>query len=384
MKIIIAPDSFKGSLTAGEAAAAIERGVKKAFPDADTVLIPMADGGEGTMENLVGATGGRLVPVSVTGPLGQQVEAHYGVLGNQSACIIEVAAASGLGLISSQERNPMEATSYGTGQLIKAALDDGFRSFILALGGSATNDGGAGMMQALGLSLKDRNGKEIGYGGEELGRLHHISLKTLDSRLNECKFLIASDVDNPLVGETGASYVFGPQKGADEEMVKKLDQHLRHWADLVEAETGIRLHDKPGAGAAGGMGGASLAFFPVQFKRGIDVLLEFAKMDEALDGADLVITGEGQVDGQTAHGKTPMGVAQAAWKRKVPTLVLAGSVGEKAEALYPYGVIGVYSIINRPMTLEQAMEKAEELMEHSAEQVIRTFFRKNKAETGND
>ncbi|MBS4202254.1 glycerate kinase [Bacillus sp. FJAT-49732] len=374
MKIVIAPDSFKGSVSAIDAALAIEKGVKNAFPNAKTVMLPVADGGEGTLETLVTVTDGQKVHTKVKGPHGKEVNAYFGVLGDQSTCVIEMAVASGLNLIEESERNPLLTTTYGTGELINAALDKGYRNFVLAIGGSATNDGGVGMLQALGMQFKDKDGNEIGYGGGELGKIHHISTEHFDQRIKESTFLIASDVENPLVGEQGASYVFGPQKGATDEMVKVLDQNLLHYANLVEDITGVRLHDMPGAGAAGGIGGSFLAFFPSDMKRGIEVVLEYAKFDESLNDADLVITGEGKVDFQTAYGKTPMGVSQAAQKKGIPTIILAGSVGENIQNLYQYGVVGIFSIINQPMSLDEAMKEAESLLETSVEQICRTYF----------
>ncbi|WHY68106.1 glycerate kinase [Neobacillus sp. SuZ13] len=374
MKIVIAPDSFKGSLSAVDAARAIESGIQKAFPDANTLCLPVADGGEGTLDTLVAATHGQKIPVCVTGPLGQKIEAEYGILGDGKTCVIEMAKASGIPLIPREELNPLKATTFGTGELIKQALDDGFKSFILALGGSATNDGGAGMLQALGLSLLDEQGNKISTGGAELKKISSIDLSNFDNRIQGCQFLIASDVENPLIGPNGASHVFGPQKGATPEKVLILDACLAHWADEVEKVTGVRLHDLPGAGAAGGIGGAFQAFFPSRMRRGIDVVLEYTGLHKALGGADLVITGEGQVDFQTASGKTPMGVAQAALLKNIPTIILAGSVGKGIEVLYQYGIVSVHSIINKPMELKEAMEYAGELLEKAAEQVVRSFF----------
>jgi glycerate 2-kinase len=374
MKIVIAPDSFKGSLSAVEASISIERGVKKSLPHAETVLKPMADGGEGTMDTLVAATGGFKKGVSVTGPLGQKVEAEYGVLGDGGTCVIEMASASGLSLIPNDQLNPLKATTYGTGELLKQALDDGYYSFILAIGGSATNDGGAGMLQALGLKILDGEGKQISYGGEELGKVKAIDKSQFDPRIKTSTFLIASDVQNPLVGANGASHVFGPQKGASPDVVLHLDSCMTNWANIVEEVTGTRLHDLPGAGAAGGIGGAFQAFFPSETRRGIDIVIEYSKLGEALYGADLVITGEGQVDFQTASGKVPMGVAQAAQAMKVPTIVIAGSRGKGIEELYQFGIVSVNSIMSEPMTLAQAFERASELLEVSSEQLLRTFF----------
>jgi len=374
MKIVIAPDSFKGSLSAFDAAKAIEEGVKKACPSASTVLVPSADGGEGTAESLVAATNGRVVDVTVSGPLMDPVKASYGILGDKKTCVIEMACASGLNLIGSSERNPMVTTTYGTGELIKKALDDGCMNFILAVGGSATNDGGAGMLQALGMKLLDAEGKPVGPGGGELSRIRMIDDSDFDERIKEASFLIASDVQNPFIGPNGASHVFGPQKGATPEMVDVLDRNLAHWADLIERKTEIRLHEKPGAGAAGGIGGAFQAFFPAETKRGIDIVIEYTGLREKLAGADCVFTGEGQTDFQTASGKTPMGIAQEAKKLKIPVFVLAGSVGKGIDQLYEHGVSSVHSIIHTPMSLEEAMERGAELLEFTAEQVMRTFM----------
>ncbi|KAA0955857.1 glycerate kinase [Sporosarcina sp. ANT_H38] len=382
MKIIIAPDSFKGSLSAVEAANAINRGIKKAFSDAETVLLPIGDGGEGTMETLVAATGGEIINVSVIGPLGDQIEAAYGVLGDGETCVIEMASASGLHLVPEDNFSPLEATTYGTGQLIRQALDDGFSSFIIGLGGSATNDGGAGMLQVLGLEILDELGNEINRGGGELNKVNRLKLDSFDKRIKDSKFIIASDVQNPLIGPNGASHVFGPQKGATAEEVDMLDSNLANWADVVAKETGIKLHSKPGAGAAGGIGGAFQAFFPVEMKRGVDVVLDYIKLEGELLNADLVITGEGQVDSQTAFGKTPLGVAQMAKSKNVPTVILAGSIGEGVEVLHDFGVVSITSIINRPMSLKEAINNAEELLALSAEQVVRSYFHQSVKEKG--
>lgn len=374
MKIIIAPDSFKGSLSAVEVSNYIEIGVKKAYKDANTIKLPVGDGGEGTMDALVTATGGTKKSISVKGPLGNTVHASYGVLGDGKTCVIEMATASGIHLVPHEKLSPLTTTTYGTGELIKHALDEGYTSFIIGLGGSATNDGGAGMLQALGLKLLCKNGRQIKFGGGELKNISQIELSEFDFRIKESTFLIASDVENPLIGSTGASYVFGPQKGATEQEVINLEHNLEHWANMVENATGIRLHDKTGAGAAGGIGGAFQAFFPVKFQRGIDVVLDYVELDEHLENTNLVITGEGKVDSQTVYGKTPIGVAQRAKIKGVPTIILAGSTGEGFEGLYKHGVVSVNSIINNPMSLEEAMVNVRQLLISATEQVVRTFI----------
>ncbi|MFT9846299.1 glycerate kinase family protein [Aneurinibacillus sp. REN35] len=374
MKIVIAPDSFKGSISAQEASLAIEQGIKRVLPDAKTVLVPVADGGEGTMDSLVAATNGKMIEHSVTGPLHTPVHAAYGILGDQETCVIEMASASGLCLVPVEQRNPLLTTTYGTGELIKRALDAGCRRFILAIGGSATNDGGCGMLQALGMRLLDKNGVDIGFGGGELTRIAEINDEDFDPRIAQSEFLIAADVQNPLIGPHGAAYVFGPQKGATPEMVERLDDALTHWANLIESKTGIRLHERPGAGAAGGIGGAFQAFFPGGMKRGIDMIIEHTALGEKLDGAALVFTGEGQIDFQTASGKTPMGVAQEAQKQGIPVIVLAGSIGSGIHTLYEHGIHSVHSIVTAPMTLEEAIERAAELLSFTAEQVLRTYL----------
>ena len=374
MKILIAPDSFKGSMSALRAAQSIEQGVKSAVTEVETVLLPMADGGEGTVETLVASTDGTTYEIPVTGPLGEEVLASYGVLGDGQTCIIEMATASGLDHIPDGHLSPLTTTTYGTGELIKHALDADYTSFIIGLGGSATNDGGAGMLQALGLKIYDENGNEIGFGGGELEKSASIDPSSFDNRIKDCTFIIASDVENPLIGENGASYVFGPQKGATPEEVEYLDAGMKKWADVIEKTTQVALHHLPGAGAAGGIGGAFYAFFPTEFKRGIDVVLEFSKMSEHLKDADLVITGEGKIDYQSLSGKTPFGVALAAKKENVPTIIIAGSIGEGTDGLYEHGVVSIHSIMNAPCTLNEAMENASSLLSFTSEQVVRCFF----------
>lgn len=373
MKIVIAPDSFKGSLTAKQVCEAIRSGIQRVLPHSEIIMKPMADGGEGTMQCLVDATNGNVLRATVKNPLGQEISAEYGILGDGVTCVIEMAAASGLYLIPALARNPLVTTTYGFGQLIVAGLDQGCRTFILGLGGSATNDGGAGMLQALGYVLLDKAGQPLPFGGGELSRLSRIDTSQVDPRLADCQFVIACDVTNPFVGPNGASHVFGPQKGATAEMVLALDDHLRHFADLIEQTRGIAIHDLPGTGAAGGVAGALLAFLNGRLQSGIQIVIETTGLAEAIDNADLVITGEGQVDLQTAQGKTPCGVAQVAKKSGVPVIVLAGSIGDGIEALYEQGVCAVVSIANKPMSLEQSMLEAASLLEQTAEQIIRIY-----------
>ncbi|MBD0382089.1 glycerate kinase [Paenibacillus sedimenti] len=380
MKIVIAPDSFKGSLSAKEAGQAIEHGIKRALPESMTKIIPMADGGEGTMECLIDATGGRFVEAVVKNPLNREIKSGFGILGDGITCVIEMAMSSGLYLIEKHERNPLLTTTYGFGQLILKALDHGCRQFILGLGGSATNDGGAGMLQALGAELLDDEGNSIGFGGGNLGRLAAIRMDRMDPRLAESSFVLACDVDNPFVGPTGATAVFGPQKGATPEMLRELDDHLRHFADLIEQARGIRIHDVPGTGAAGGLSGGIVAFLNAKLESGVSIVTRVTGLEDAVSKADLVVTGEGQVDFQTARGKTPCGVAHIAKKHGIPVLILAGSVGSGIESLYEHGVSAVISIVNRPMTLDEAMAQTGPLLEQAAEQAIRIYSMKHKGE----
>jgi len=375
MKIIIAPDSFKGCLSSEAAAAAIAAGVRRFLPSCELVQVPIADGGEGTLDSLLASTPGRRVAVRVRGPLGAPVDAEYGVLerDDKPVAVVEMAKASGLCLVPPAERDPLRASTYGTGELIRAALDEGCRDFILAVGGSATNDGGAGMLAALGLRLMDAQGEPVEPVGGRLDRIARIDDAGWDSRIAASRFVLASDVTNPFVGPEGASRVFGPQKGASPEVVEALERGMLAWADVIERHTGIRVHDLRGAGAAGGIGGAFLAFFPVRFRRGIDVVIEHSSFREALPGADLVITGEGRIDSQTASGKTPLGIAQEARKAGVPTIALAGSIGPGVEALHASGIEAIFSLVNGPMELAEAMAHAAPLLERAAEQAVRAI-----------
>ncbi|MFC7395504.1 glycerate kinase [Scopulibacillus cellulosilyticus] len=369
MKIIIAPDSFKESLSALEAARAIERGFKAVIPNANYIKLPMADGGEGTVQSLVDATQGKIIQKTVTGPLGEPVEAFFGLLGNEKTAVIEMAAASGLHLVPANKRNPMITTTKGTGELIQAALDSGVNHIIIGLGGSATNDGGAGMVQALGGRLLDKDGREIGPGGGSLSELAVINLEGLDPRLKKVKIEVACDVDNPLTGQRGASAVFGPQKGAAPEMVYQLDQHLNHYANIIEQTIGKKVKEMSGAGAAGGLGAGLVAFLSAELKRGVDIVLEAVHFDDIVKDAALVITGEGRIDSQTIYGKTPIGVAKVSKKYHVPVVALAGSLSDDSHIVLDHGIDALYSIVPGVTNLSDAYENAARYMEQTARNV---------------
>lgn len=369
MKFVIAPDSFKESLTALRVCEAVEKGIKTHFPNAEISKVPMADGGEGTVQSLVDATDGEVVQARVTGPLGKEVEAFYGILGDGKTAVIEMAAASGLHHVPVDKRNPLVTTTRGTGELILKALDHKVKHIIIGIGGSATNDGGAGMAKALGAKLLDAKGAEIKEGGGSLGQLTSIDLTNLDSRLAETKVEVACDVDNPLTGETGASAVFGPQKGATPDMVKQLDRNLAHYAAVIEKEMDIHIQNVLGAGAAGGLGGGLLAFLSAELKPGVDIVIEATQLERYIKDANLVITGEGRIDGQTIYGKTPIGVAKTAKKHSVPVIAIAGSIGAGSEAVYEHGISALFSVVPGAVTLPEALEKAGENIERTAKNV---------------
>lgn len=369
MKIVIAPDSFKESLTALHVCEAVEKGIKTHFPNAEISKVPMADGGEGTVQSLVDATDGEVIQARVTGPLGKEVEAFYGILGDGKTAVIEMAAASGLHHVPVDKRNPLVTTTRGTGELILKALDHKVKHIIIGIGGSATNDGGAGMAKALGAKLLDAKGAEIKEGGGSLGQLTSIDLTNLDSRLAEVKVEVACDVDNPLTGETGASAVFGPQKGATPDMVKRLDRNLAHYAAIIGKEMGIYIQSVPGAGAAGGLGGGLLAFLSAELKPGVDIVIEATQLERYIKDADFVITGEGRIDGQTIYGKTPIGVAKTAKKHSVPVIAIAGSIGAGSEAVYEHGISALFSVVPGAVDLSEALAKAVENIERTAKNV---------------
>jgi glycerate kinase len=371
MRILVAPQSLKGSLSAAEAGAAIAQGAHAAFPDAEITIIPIADGGEGTVQALVDATRGEIRIQRVTGPLSEPVNAFYGLLGDGHTAVIEMAASSGLPLVPPQRRNPRIATSYGVGELIKAALDQGRRHFIIGLGGSATNDGGAGMAQALGARLLDAHGKPIAFGGAALTTLAHISTETLDPRLRDCTFEVACDVTNPLCGPTGASAIYGPQKGASASIVAELDAALAHYARIIQRDLQLDIRDIPGAGAAGGLGAAMLAFLHATLRPGAQIVIEALRLNEYMKNTDLVITAEGQLDEQTAYGKSVAAIATLAKKYEVPVLALTGGLGEQYKSLYALGIDAITVLPSGPMPLVYAMEHAYLLTSEATERALK-------------
>lgn len=371
MKFVLAPDSFKESMTAKMAALAMEKGIKNVFPDAECVIVPMADGGEGTVESLVDGLNGTVIDIEVTGPLGDKVPANYGLLGDKKTAVIEMASASGIQLIKKEMRNPLFTTTYGTGELIKDALDRGAKRILIGIGGSATNDGGLGMLQALGASFKDKEGKELSFGGGSLKELDTIDTSQLDGRLASVTIEVACDVTNPLVGPNGASYIFGPQKGATPEIVKQLDQNLTHFANKIYEFTGKDIAEKEGAGAAGGLGAGLMAFLNAELKRGIELVIEYTDLEKKMVGADFVFTGEGSIDGQTLYGKTPYGVARTASRLNIPVIAFAGRVGAGIEELYKHGFTSVIGILKEVTSIEEALQSGEKNLASAAENICR-------------
>jgi glycerate kinase len=369
--ILLAPDSFKESMTAKEACEAMERGIKKANSSISCIHVPMADGGEGTMQSLIDSTNGKIYTISVIGPLGDEVEASYGILGDGETGILEMASASGIHLVPPEKRNPLITTTYGTGQLIKACLNHGVKKLLIGIGGSATNDGGIGVVQALGGKFLDKEGEELGFGGKELDKLVTIDLSNFDNRLKDVIVEVACDVDNHLCGEQGASYVFGAQKGATPEMMGILDNNLRHYSEIIKRQLGIDILHVSGAGAAGGLGAGLMAFLNGKLNKGIDMVIKYSKLEEKLSLADMVWTGEGSIDFQTKFGKTPLGVAKVAKRYNKPVIALAGRVGPNIEILYTMGIDSIFSITRDITTLEEALEKGQENMEKVAENIIR-------------
>ena len=370
MKIVIAPQSFKSSLSAQKVAEAMASGIKRILTDVETIVVPMADGGEGTVKALVYSTRGRIITTEVTGPLRGKVVARWGVLGDGVSAVVEMAGASGITLAPPQKLNPLVATTYGTGELIRAALDAGCRKLVIGIGGSATNDGGAGMAQALGVRLLDEGGQELPWGGAALKRLSRIDASGLDRRLTDCQVIVASDVTNPLCGEQGASKVYGPQKGATQEVCQQLDDALAHYARVIKSDLGIDVADIPGAGAAGGLGAGLVAFLGAELMSGIEIVSEAVGLNDHLKGATLVFTGEGRMDTQTLFGKTVAGVAKRAKAFRIPVVAIVGELTGDYQEIYQHGVNAVLSIAPGPITLKKSMADAAKLIADATERAL--------------
>ncbi len=370
-KVVCAPDSFKGSLAASEVARAMERGIRKFSPDIEVLRLPLSDGGEGLVDSLVAATGGQKKKIVVTGPLGRSVEAEYGILPDGRG-VMEMASASGITLLPREKLNPLKTSTRGTGELFKALLQEGCPEIIVGIGGSATNDGGIGMLQALGGKFFDSRGREIGPGGGELKRLAGYSLDCLDPLVRRVKIRVACDVDNPLTGERGAAMVYGPQKGATPEMVAELDRGLAHLAKLVREKEGLDIEKVPGAGAAGGLGAGMMVFLGGELQPGVELVLDTVGFEEKIAGAELILTGEGRLDQQTVYGKTPLGVVRRSGK--IPVVAIGGWLEPEFSSLRGEGLTAFFSILDRPRTLEDAMQMAARLVEETCEEIIRLFF----------
>jgi len=376
MKVIISPDSFKGTLSAVEVAKSIQKGILDVDQSIETIILPVADGGEGTLDSLIASTGGQYFTVDVLDPIGRVIQAQYGVLGDKVTCVIEMAQASGIMLLQDDEKNPEFATSYGTGQLIKAALDRGFRKFIIGIGGSATNDAGIGMLKALGVRFTKEDGSDLENGISNLFQLAAINVSGLDARLADALFTIACDVDNPFIGERGATAVFGPQKGVQEYQVEHFDNCLKHFANIVERQFSIRLHDYKGAGAAGGMGGALIAFLKGNFHAGIDIVIDAVQLQGHLADAQLVITGEGKSDLQTLHGKAPLGVAKVAELAQVDAVLLSGGIDIKARPTLQKYFSVVESLVDEEITTQQAMQEPARFIRLKTKRIIERYIQK--------
>lgn len=373
MKVVIAIDSFKGSLSSNELGEALSLGIKKIYKDAEIIKIPIADGGEGTVEAMVEGTEGKFIEVEVHGPLMNKIKAIYGILGDGKTAIIEMATASGLPLVPAEKRNPNKTTTFGTGELIKDAIKKGCREFIIGIGGSATNDGGLGMMQALGYKFYDKEGKELGQGGEIMNQIEKIDSTQALKELSQCNFLIACDVDNPFYGPRGAAHIYGKQKGANEQMILELDNGLKHLSKILNKTYNIDISNLPGAGAAGGLGGGLVAFLNGILKPGIEIILEKVEFEKKVINSDFVITGEGRIDFQTVMGKAPVGVSKLAKKYNIPVIALAGSVADDADKTHEAGIDSIFSIINYPISLEDAMKKenSKKFVEKNVEEIFR-------------
>ncbi|MEG0629160.1 glycerate kinase family protein [Enterococcus viikkiensis] len=374
---VLAPDSFKESMSAKTACEAMARGIRKVLPEAEIIQVPMADGGEGTVDALVDGSQGTMVDVEVSGPIpSEKVKTYFGLLADKKTAVMEMAKANGIELLSKEKRNPLITSTYGTGEMILAALDQGVEKIIIGIGGSVTNDGGAGMAQALGAHFLDKAGQELAVGGGSLGKLAKIDLSDLDPRVKDTEIIIASDVTNPLVGPKGASQVFGPQKGATKEMVDELDKNLTHYATIIEQDLGIDIVDRPGAGAAGGLGAGLLVFTEASMQSGVNIVTELTHLAEKISQADYVFTGEGGMDFQTKFGKAPYGVAKIAKKYDKPVFACAGYIGEQVEVLYEEGMTAIFGILAKASTLDEALLSGEENLMRTVENITRVLITK--------
>lgn len=376
MKVVIAIDSFKGSLSSMEAGLAAKAGVLRVYPDADVIVKPLADGGEGTTDSLIEGLGGKRINLTVTGPMGQPVDCYYAILPDSNTAVMEMASSAGITLVPSNQRDPLVATTYGVGEMILHAISNGCRNFIIGIGGSATNDGGIGMLKALGVTFLDRSGADVGEGAQALSKISHINRSMVNPILSKCNFKIACDVSNPLCGENGATYIYGPQKGISEDQKDLIDQAMAHYARVTASDRGYA--DFPGAGAAGGLGFAFLSYLNATLAPGVSLILEAIGFEKDLENADVVITGEGQLDGQTAMGKAPIGVARLAKQASaadtsVKVLAFAGAVTKEAASCNTAGIDAFFPIVRGITTLEDAMnpENARENLAASVEQVFR-------------
>lgn len=373
-KFVLAPDSFKESMSAKKVCESMAKGITKIYPDAEIIEVPMADGGEGTVDAIVTANNGQEIYINVLGPDGKNtVKAKYGFIPEKNTAVIEMAQASGLELLDKNERNPLLTTTFGTGQLVKNALDRGAKRLIIGLGGSATNDGGAGMAQALGVHFFDKNKNELPLGGGFLDKLSAIDITDLDQRLNNTQIILASDVTNPLTGPNGASQVFGPQKGANEEMVKTLDNNLHHYAEIIKQTLNKDIENIPGSGAAGGLGAGFLAFANSTIRPGAQIVIEENDLPDKIATADYVFTGEGGMDFQTKFGKTPFAVAQVAKKYNVPVYAVAGNVGKGIDSLYNSGFTAIFGILKSVGSLNDALKNGEENVTFTCENIARVI-----------
>ena len=371
MKILIAPQAFKGSISAVDVAAAMREGVLRVLPDAEVSAVAVADGGDGTLETLVEGSGGEIHRIEVTGPLGERRTAEWGAMGDGATAVIEMARTSGLALVPDEKRDPLITTTFGLGEAIIHAIDAGFRRFIIGIGGSATNDAGAGMAQALGVRLLDSAGRDLEFGGAALSRLNRIDMSGLNDAVQSCEFLVACDVNNPLTGPTGASAIYGPQKGATSEMIERLDAALLHFSEVVKRDIGVEINDVPGAGAAGGLGGGMIAFTNGELRAGVDIVLDTVRLNDYLEGCNLVITGEGSMDHSTIYNKAPVGVAERAKRLGIPVVGISGSLGTGFQDVHEHGIDALAAITAGPMTLDEASERAAELIANATEQALR-------------